>query len=301
MSRKGKIATIGMFDGVHSGHRFLIDQLKQEGAKRDMETLVISFNNHPLAIIAPECAPAMLSTPREREKDILSIGVDHFVSLDFDNATQRLTAHDFMAMIHEKWNVEALILGFNNRFGCDRLNNIADYQNVGKQIGIDVLQAQELPNTSSSIIRNHILNKEITLTTEKLGHFYFIDGEVVKGKQLGRTIGFPTANIQPPVDKLIPPLGVYATQATMPNGQKYPAMVNIGCRPTVDKTNAPISIEANIFDFSENLYGQTLKIEFLDFVREEQKFNSLEELRNQINLDKISVQKIYNSIISNHP
>ena len=290
-----------MFDGVHSGHRFLIDQLKQEGINRNLGTLVISFTQHPLAVIAPECAPAMLSTAEERKNMILSTGVDECIMLDFDRKLQQLTAREFMSMCHDSHNVDVLMLGFNNRFGSDRLSNIADYQKEGDKVGITVMQANELPDMSSSIIRNLIIDKEIKKATEKLGYFYFLEGTVVKGKQIGRTIGFPTANLQPSTDKLIPPKGVYASLVTLPDGGQRPAMLNIGCRPTVDKNNAPISIEANIFDFSGDLYDKTIKIHFLDFIREELKFNSLEELRNQIAIDKTAVQKAYDSIINNRP
>lgn len=302
MSSTRKIATVGMFDGVHSGHRFLFEQLKQEGINRDLDTLVISFNQHPLALIAPKCTPPMLSTASEKEQKILATGVDECIIIDFDPTLQRMTAREFMMMVHDCYDVDVLILGFNNRFGSDRLSDIIDYQKEGEKIGITILQAQELPHTSSSIIRNLIRNKEIQKATEKLGYFYSIDGRVVTGKQIGRTIGFPTANLLPlNSNKLIPPIGVYAVQVTLPDGQQRPAMLNIGCRPTIDINNAPISIEANIFDFSDNLYDQTIKIEFLDFIRNEQKFNSRDELRNQINLDKISVQESYNSIINNLP
>ncbi|MBQ7041647.1 MAG: riboflavin biosynthesis protein RibF [Muribaculaceae bacterium] len=301
MSSTRKIATVGMFDGVHSGHRFLIDQLKQEGINRNLGTLVISFNQHPLALIAPKCAPPMLTTASEKEQKILATGVSECAIINFDQTLQRMTAREFMMMVHECYDVDVLILGFNNRFGSDRLSDIIDYQKEGEKIGITILQAQELPDTSSSIIRNLISNKEIKKATEKLGYFYSIEGIVVTGKQIGRTIGFPTANLQPNSDKLIPPMGVYATQVTLPDGEQRPAMLNIGCRPTVDKNNAPISIEANIFDFSGDLYDKTIKIHFLDFIREEQKFNSLEELRNQIAIDKTAVQKAYYSIINNLP
>ncbi|MBR6640365.1 MAG: riboflavin biosynthesis protein RibF [Muribaculaceae bacterium] len=301
MSSRSKIATVGMFDGVHSGHRFLIDQLKQEGINRNLGTLVISFTQHPLAVIAPEYAPAMLSTAEERKSMILASGVDECIMLDFDRKLQQLTAREFMSMCHDSHNVDVLMLGFNNRFGSDRLSNIADYQKEGDKVGITVMQANELPDMSSSIIRNLIIDKEIKKATEKLGYFYFLEGTVVKGKQIGRTIGFPTANLQPSTDKLIPPKGVYASLVTLPDGGQRPAMLNIGCRPTVDKNNAPISIEANIFDFSGDLYDKTIKIHFLDFIREELKFNSLEELRNQIAIDKTAVQKAYDSIINNRP
>lgn len=302
MSSKRKIATVGMFDGVHSGHRFLIDQLKDEGDKRGMETLVLSFIQHPLAMIAPECAPDMLSSAEERKNMILATGVDECILLDFDSKLQQLTAREFMVMCHDSYNVDVLILGFNNRFGSDRLSDITDYKGEGEKTGITILQAQELPDTSSSIIRNLINNNDIKKAAEKLGYFYSIEGNVVKGKQIGRTIGFPTANIIPSCpDKLIPPIGVYAVQVTLPDGLQRPAMLNIGRRPTIDKNNAPISVEANIFDFSGDLYDKRLKIQFLDFIRNEQKFNTIDELRNQISLDKTAVQKAYDSIINNHP
>lgn len=299
MSDSRKIATIGMFDGVHTGHQYLIEQLKHEGDNLNLETLVISFYQHPLAIIASKCAPPMLSTPNEKTIEIARLGINDCILLDFNKELQHLTAKEFMMFIHEKYAVDALLIGFNNRFGSDKLQNITDYRKIGESIGVKVIQAKELPNVSSSIIRIFLLEKKIQQANQLLGRFYFIEGTVVGGKQIGRTLGFPTANILPSdATKLIPLIGVYAARVTIDNDSQHKAMVNIGLRPTIDNNNTSASIEANIFDFSDNIYGKTIKVEFLDYIRDEQKFNSLKQLREQINLDKISALKIYNSVVN---
>lgn len=299
MNNSRKIATIGMFDGVHTGHQYLIEQLKHEGDNLNLETLVISFYQHPLAIIAPKCAPPMLSTPKEKIAEITHLGTNDCILLDFNKELQHLPAKDFMMFIHEKYAVDALLIGFNNRFGSDKPQNINDYRNIGESIGIKIIQAKELPDVSSSIIRNLLLDRKTKQANQLLGRFYFIEGTVVGGKQIGRTLGFPTANILPcDATKLIPPTGVYAARVTTDDNLQHKAMVNIGLRPTIDNNNTSMSIEANIFDFSNDIYGKTIKVEFLDYVRDEQKFNSLEQLREQINLDKISALKIYNSVVN---
>ncbi len=293
MEQKRRIATIGMFDGVHRGHRFLFEQLKERGVACRCGTLVISFAHHPLATIAPDHVPPMLSTIEEREREILAAGIDECIFLDFDAEMQRLTAREFMAMIHERYAVDALILGFNNHFGSDRLSDIADYQKIGRETGIAVFRAEEYPDASSSIVRRLILDKKIEQATVVLDRFYSIKGTVIKGKQIGRTIGFPTANIAPSdKTKLIPPIGVYATRVAVPDKGTFQAMVNIGRRPTIDGIDAPISIEANIFDFEGDIYNKELTVEFIAFIRDERKFDSLKELQEQIAADKIIARRL---------
>ena len=225
---KRSIATIGMFDGVHLGHRFLIEQLQHEGNIRSLETRVFSFKTHPLATIRPECVPPMLSTAQERFNLITNLGIDHCHILDFTSDLQQFTAREFMAMLHDRYQVDVIILGFNNRFGSDRLKNISDYQSIGSQLGVKVIQAKEYPNVSSSIIRQLIIDGKLSEASTALARSYRLSGTVVKGKQLGRTIGFPTANLS--IDdnsKLIPPTGAYACIATIGENKRYPAMVNI--------------------------------------------------------------------------
>lgn len=293
---KRSIATIGMFDGVHLGHRFLIEQLRHEGNIRNLETRVFSFLKHPLATIRPECVPPMLSTAQERTQEITSLGIDHCHLLDFTADLQQFTARQFMAMLHDKYRVDAIILGFNNRFGSDRLNDIADYKAIGLQIGVEVIQAKEYPDVSSSIIRQLILDGKITKASTALGRPYKLKGKVVKGKQLGRTIGFPTANLSiADNSKLIPPIGAYACVATIGEGKRYPAMVNIGYCPTVGLDNSTSTIEANIIGYDGNLYGDDITLEFFEYLRGEQRFDSLDKLVEQLNRDRQSTLDITTS------
>lgn len=292
------IATIGMFDGVHCGHRFLIEQMQQEANVRNLETHVFSFESHPLAMIRPECVPPMLSTSVERAQLIKSLGVDCFTSLDFTAEMQRLTAQEFMLMLRNDYRVDVIILGFNNRFGSDRLKDIADYKKIGLQIGIEVLQAKKYPGVCSSTIRQYLSVGKIAEATKALDRHYQLGGMVVKGKQLGRTIGFPTANISPDnSDKLIPMAGVYACIATTSDGNRLSAMVNIGRRPTVDADGAAMSIEVHLIDYSGDLYDKMLVIEFVEFIRYEQRFDSLECLVEQLKQDRQSTLDIIASKI----
>lgn len=282
-----RIATVGMFDGVHCGHRYLVEQMRSEAVCRGLETEVVTFATHPLLTIRPECVPPMLSLPSERVALLASIGVDHCRVLDFDADMQRLTAREFMAMLHEQDGVDVMILGFNNRFGSDRLCDIADYQRIGAEVGVEVLQAKEYPGVSSSVVRQQLAEHDVQGAAESLGRYYSISGTVVKGKQLGRTIGFPTANVAVgDKSKLVPPIGVYACVAVVGDGERYPAMVNIGRCPTVDANNNAVTIEANIIGFDSDIYSCEIEIEFVDYLRGEQRFGSLDELVAQLEFDR---------------
>ena len=282
-----RIATVGMFDGVHRGHRYLVEQMRSEAVTRGMETEVVTFATHPLATIRPECVPPMLSMPSERVELLALIGVDHCRVLDFDADMQRLTAREFMAMLHEQDGVDVMILGFNNRFGSDRLSDIGDYQRIGAEVGVEVLQAKECPGVSSSVVRQQLAEHDVKGASESLGRYYSISGTVVKGKQLGRTIGFPTANVAVGDEsKLVPPIGAYACVAVVGAGERYPAMVNIGRCPTVDANNNATTIEANIIGFDCDIYGREIVIEFVDYLRGEQRFESLDKLMAQLELDR---------------
>lgn len=277
-----KAAVTGTFDGVHRGHRFLLDQLKCEADARGLQPLAITFSTHPLALIDPERTPRSLSSLEER---VRRLGVDVEV-LEFDDALRNMTAEKFIAMLHERYGVTLFLLGFNNKIGSDRLG--AD-QLAGRIIsGVEIMAAGEHPvlPVSSSAIRAALEAGDITDANRMLGRPYSLTGKVVLGKQLGRTLGFPTANVEPDADVVVPAKGVYVARAG-----EHMAVVNIGRRPTVDRPDAPVSIEAHILDFRGDIYGRTLTIEFLARLRGEKKFASLQELKDAINTDIIEARK----------
>lgn len=289
-----------MFDGVHTGHQLLLKKIVGEGRKQQLSSMVFTFNQHPLSVISPDRAPKLLISPEDKIRRILNTGIDKVITLDSEHNILKFSARQFMEMLKNSYNAKVLVMGFNNRFGCDGINDFDDYKKLGYEIGIEVLKGPEHPGVSSSVIRNFIISKSMSQANEALGYNYFLKGNVVTGKQLGRTIGFPTANIMPDCNSLlIPPDGVYAGIATLPDGNKKGAMINIGHRPTFEKRNdAPISIEANIFDFQGNLYDNELSIDFIHYLRDEKKFDSQEDLIAQINSDKKQILQIINNLSS---
>lgn len=290
------IATIGMFDGVHLGHRFLIDVLKSEAERLSLSSVAFTFNRHPLAIIAPDAAPHLLSSIDERIALILSTGINQVEILDFDQQMRLLTAGDFISLLHRSYNVDAILLGFNNRIGSDRIDSIEQYRLIGQKIGVEIIQAPEYlaeTHISSSAIRKLLSEGAVEEANAALARPYTLSGTVVHGKQLGRTIGFPTANIRPDsTEKLIPASGAYAVYITTPDGILRPAMLNIGSRPTVDNNDAPISIEAHIFDYDADIYGSTITVAFHAYLRSERRFPSVEALRAQLADDASIAKKI---------
>ena len=294
------IATIGMFDGVHIGHRFLIDFLQSEATRRNLIPAAFTFNRHPLSIVRPDAVPPMLSSLQERIDLLHKAGAQYVEVLDFNGQMRSLSARQFIAMLHDRYDVDALIIGFNNRFGHDRIDGIEQYRTIGAEIGIDIIQAPEYHGiaspVSSSIIRKYLCEGNIDQASVSLGRCYTLTGTVVTGKQLGRTIGFPTANISPlDTQKLIPASGAYAVTVTTADGIPRPAMLNIGSRPTIDRPNAPISLEAHIFDYNADLYGTTVTITFHAYLRPERRFPSLDALRSQLDADASTVKQLFNN------
>ncbi len=297
MNSQKTIATVGMFDGVHRGHRDLLRRLSEEGAVRGLAPAVITFDAHPLALIAPEKAPLSLMTVDDKVAAIRAEGVDRVDVLKFDNALRALTAEQFMERLRDHYDVEALLLGFNHRFGSDRIDDIAHYQAIGRKLGMEVIRADELndpssPGLCSSSIRQALVEGDIATANAMLGRPYRLVGRVVSGHRLGRTIGFPTANIVA-VDsrQLIPANGVYAADVILTSGERVRAMVNIGVRPTVDTSANPVvSIEVHLIDWSGDLYGATLAVDFLARLRSEMRFPSLAALRTQLIADRLSAK-----------
>lgn len=289
-------ATVGFFDGVHAGHRFLIDELKREAAQRGLQSMLITFGVHPRKVLHDSFQPQLLSSPEEKLKLLKSSGVDRVIVLDFTIEMAQLTAQEFIhTILAEKLGVKLLLVGHDHRFGRNREDGFEKYREYGNQSGMEVIQAtrysrEDQTPVSSSVIRNLILNGNIEEANHLLGYHYTFTGCVVSGYQVGRKIGFPTANLRvEPEGKLIPGTGVYAVEVTW-NMNSYTGMMNIGYRPTLDHSTQ-LSIEVHIFDFQKDVYHQQLKVKFQFKIRDEKKFNSLDELILQLQNDKAEVER----------
>lgn len=278
-----RAAVVGTFDGVHRGHQHLLAFLKQEAAMRGLQPLALTFDSHPLSLIDPANVPAELTTIKQREQLLRNQGVD-VVILPFNNQLRQMTAQQFLLMLRNDYNVSLFVLGFNNRIGSDRVSaSSTRLQELAKAVGVEIILANECSElqVSSSAIRQALTDGRILCANEMLGRNYAIEGEVVTGRQLGRTIGFPTANVQPGCNCALPAVGVYAGKAL-----GHCAVINIGRRPTVEVCcNAPLSVEVFLLDFDGNLYGKQLTVEFVKRLREEKKFSSLDELKEAIAAD----------------
>lgn len=291
------IATIGFFDGVHIGHCHLINMLKKVARERGVEACVITFDRHPRQVVQPEWCPEMLTTLEEKTQLLEATGIDRCEVLHFDREMANQSAHDFMLhTLKEKLGVSILVTGYDNRFGHNRSEGFEDYVRYGKEIGIEVIKGEELTdgsnNVSSSSIRRMLKEGRIEDATRCLGREYQLTGTVVGGEHIGRTIGFPTANIRPnDSSKLIPANGVYAVDVWSQAGDinRERAMLNIGTRPTFNGTAT--TIEVHIPHFAGNLYGSTLRIAFLRKIREERKFDSPEALVEQLNKDLNNIEQ----------
>lgn len=293
---KRRVATIGMFDGVHLGHRSLLRQTAECAAEEHLEPMVVTFSTHPLSLIRPESAPHLLMSLEERVATLRRT-VPEVAVLDFDSRLRSLTAREFMIMLRDRFNVGMILMGYNHHFGSDRLSDIEAYRRIGREVGVEISMAREervpgFSKVSSSVIRRMLLEGDVKSASRALGKDYSITGTVVRGRQLGRTIGFPTANIDPAEDRqLIPAPGVYACRIELPDGSLYPAMVNVGHRPTVE-TGGRITIEAHVLGFEGDLYGRSVRLGFVERLRSEKQFPGLEDLRQQLEADSRATRRI---------
>ena len=274
-----KIATIGFFDGVHRGHRFLFAQLHEHAKHHQLTPAIFTFDRHPKELLTGQ-APAMLTTHDERKALLQKYGEVHF--LDFA-AVQQLTAEQFMCYLKEHEDVEALLIGYDHHFGSDRLKGFHEYEKIAHKVGLHIERAHEclvdgVP-VSSSRIRKLMAAAQIDQVNRLLGYTYSVTGVVEHGNAIGATLGFPTANIRLNSAKQLPACGVYSVMAQV-NGVEYRALTNIGTNPTVG--NDHLSLEVHLLDFQGDLYDQSLVIAFHRFLRHEQKFASLSALKEQI-------------------
>ncbi len=278
------MATAGTFDGVHRGHRYALRLLADRAAAAGLRPMVVTFEAHPMHSIAPGKAPAALTTAAEKERLLReSVPGIEVVTLPFDSI-RGMTGADFAAMLHDRFGVEALAMGFNNHIGCDR----ATEATLAASSPIPVSTLPECPlATSSSAVRAALAEGDVARAAVLLDRPYSYTGTVVHGRALGRTIGFPTANIESSDPSLmLPARGVYAVDAILADGSRHRAMANIGHRPTVDSDTAPDTFEVHIIDCDADLYGQTVRIDFLARLRDEQRFDSIDELKEALDRDR---------------
>lgn len=286
------VATIGFFDGVHLGHRYLIKQVKDEASKLNLRSAVITFPIHPRKVLHKDYQPALLCGFDEKIERLASTDIDNCICLDFTMEISKISAYQFMKeILRDRFNVNTLVIGYDHRFGHNREDGFVDYKRYGEELGINVVEAKELPSddhVSSSQIRRLLGEGNVTKAAELLSYNYTISGKIVEGFKVGRTIGFPTANIEVwETYKVIPSFGVYAVYVHV-EGSRYEGMLYIGKRPTLHNGDN-ISIEVNLFDFDGDLYNKELTAEFLEFMRPDVKFSDLETLKEQIKKDKENV------------
>lgn len=292
------VATIGFFDGVHQGHRFLIEQVRRLAAEEGLESAVITFPVHPRQVMQPDCHLALLSTSEEKRALLRATGIDRIIELPFTRELSQYTAREFMGeVLQKRLQVHTLVIGYDHRFGHNRSEGFEDYCRYGREMGMRVVHAPACVvdgvTVSSSAIRRFLLGGEVTMANRCLGYEYYLEGTVIHGFQVGRTLGFPTANlsVEEP-GKLIPVNGVYAVRVTLDaDGSSYSGMLNIGVRPTVGN-GTQRSIEVHLLRFAGNLYGRKIRVSFVQRIRNEQKFSGLDALVAQLRTDACEVERL---------
>lgn len=283
------VATIGCFDGVHLGHRFLIEQVCAEADRRKLASALITFPVHPRQVMQSKYCPQLLSCLSQKTELLLRQQADYCLLFPFTQELSLLSARDFMQQLHERFHIGVLVIGYDHRFGHNRREGFDDYCRYGQELGMEVVQAAPLRmdgiSVSSSLIRELLLAGDVQRANHYLGYSYYLNGQVVGGHQIGRTLGFPTANLHPLcAEKLIPAHGVYAVYVYL-DDTRYRGIMNIGRRPTIDN-GSQTSIEVHILDFSGDIYRHTLKVELAAYLRPEQRFPSTEALIEQMGKDR---------------
>lgn len=297
------VATIGFFDGVHSGHRYLIRQAKEIAAAKGLRSALVTFPVHPRKVMNADYHPELLTTAEEKISLLSEIGVDYCLMLDFTPEISRLSAQEFMRhVLKERYQVTCLVIGYDHRFGHNRSEGFEDYVRYGAEIGIEVIRAKAYTSSiemggmqnvpvSSSLIRRLLHEGEVDVAARCLGYGYFLDGTVVGGYQVGRKIGFPTANLSvDDPDKLIPADGVYAVWVEF-DGKRYMGMLNIGFRPTLDN-GTQRTIEVNILHFHSDIYDKSIRLTFVKRTRPELKYSNIDELIVQLHKDAEETEAI---------
>ena len=293
----GTAVTIGFFDGVHKGHAALLSKLVSQAKEKGLESVVITFSSHPREALNANYIPKLITLNNERYELLEKSEIDYLVVLPFNEDISRRSFKQFMDdFLIEKFNVKYLLVGHDHHFGCDRINGFAQYKQYGEEKGVEVEREEPFKIKddviSSSFIRRNILAGDVEKAAEVLGYDYFLEGTVMPGYKMGRTIGYPTANLAiSDVRKLLPSAGVYIATVNIEGDEKvYTWPVPIGSRPTFVNMSESKSIEVHMFDFNEDIYHKKIRINLKKFFREELHFDNPSKLATQLNKDKQAIK-----------
>jgi len=290
---KSTIATIGTFDGIHIGHQKILNSLSRFAKENSLKSVVITFDPHPRKIINKKNSIELINTIEEKKEKLKTLGIDYLIVQKFDEKFSETEANKFVEILKNNINIEKLIVGYDHRFGKNRNADINDLKKYGKELNfkvieIDALEIEEV-NISSTKIRSAIKDGNIQLANSYLGYNFFLSGEVVKGHSRGKELGFPTANLKIDEDKIIPKNGVYLVKSKIDHQDIY-GMMNIGYNPTFN--NKSKKIETHFFNLNKNLYGKIIKIELLEYIREEKRFETVDGLIQRLKLDREKCLKL---------
>ncbi|MBR3939312.1 MAG: riboflavin biosynthesis protein RibF [Bacteroidales bacterium] len=295
------IATIGMFDGVHLGHKKIISFLKEKALELNLTPIVLTFNKHPRHVLHNDSEYfKLLNTEEERYQLLENYGINNILEIDFTPETAALSTYDFSkSYLLDMLNIKALVIGYDNMFGNKKINDFHRIYELGEKYNFDIFEASSYVynniQVSSTQIRNALNAGNIELANAMLGYNYFAEGCIIKGRQIGRTIGFPTANIELSNHlKMLPKEGVYATIINL-NGTDYIGMANIGTQPTFESYKQ--SFEIHILNFNGDIYGQSIEVRFIKRIRDIQKFDRAQSLMEQLQKDKNQCLQIIDNLI----
>jgi riboflavin kinase / FMN adenylyltransferase len=302
--QRGTWLSIGAFDGVHRGHQVLIQNLVSGSHAEDRPAILMTFFPHPASMLRNQHGPYYLTTLEERENLTNQFGVDEVITLSFSRELASISAFDFMSLLKEKLNLQRLLVGYNFALGRGRQGDLVSLEEIGKQIGyqLQIIPPIEVGKIiiSSSQIRTWLADGDVVKAVEGLGRPYSIKGKVIHGEGRGHLLGFPTANLEIWPEKAVPRSGVYACWTWL-GDQRWPAVVNIGVRPTFEAQPVIPRLEAHLLGFEGDLYGKNLSLDFVAFIRGEQFFKSPELLQKQVELDKQLAQKLLDTAGINFP
>ena len=290
---KATIATIGTFDGIHIGHQKILNSLARFARENSLKSVVITFDPHPRKIINKKNSIGLINTIEEKKEKLKTLGIDYLIVQKFDEKFSETEANKFVEILKNNINIEKLIVGYDHRFGKNRNADINDLKKYGKELNFEVIEIDALEieevNISSTKIRSAIKDGNIRQANSYLGYNFFLGGEVVKGHSRGKELGFPTANLKIDEDKIIPKNGVYLVKSKIDHQDVY-GMMNIGYNPTFN--NKSKKIETHFFNLNKNLYGKIIKIELLEYIREEKRFETVDDLIQRLKLDREKCLKL---------
>lgn len=286
------VVTLGKFDGLHIGHKYLLQEL-EKGKQKGLKTVIFTFDIPPKSI--HQDTYKVLSTNKEKEQIFENAGIDYVIECPFTDTFKHLDPRSFLLMLREKICVKQIVAGKDFRFGCNRSGSYVDLIRYEQELGYHAVIVEKIQyegeDISSTRIRELIRKGDLKTANYLLGYDYFLTAPVLHGNEIGRTLGFPTVNQLPDAEKLLPPNGVYASRIQV-NDKTYSGISNIGCKPTI-KGRYPTGVETYIFDFNENIYDEEICVSFLAFMRQEKKFDSLEALQKQIDMDQENVRQYF--------